>query len=681
MAEGINLVSIHQGWYWLGSIWSFLIRVFSVVAGIAVSIVILHKQLASDEKLTMRYERTKGQMKESKEQKEDRLKFVEDLENMADQNIAKRALEYALQISSADTGLISILTPSSKYITEALGEPLTSMVSLIPEKLESNLEKLKEGLLEIEDLHLQDGEFSPQSFWLIPIKSYDENYGYLILDIIDPSAEVQSDLQFLVDQLIQLMVKETDIDQIDDATSRSKEIAALLPPPYPSLLDLFIQGKCKEEKALDYLLQAARLLSKIHAEGKVHGLQPGDITVNQEEGRVFLGQRVDIFEHEKSIYEGFSAPELTSNAPTQESDVFCLGALLFAFYFRRLPRADAALSILVESIHPISETNIGLDYVLRKSLLPAPNHRFAGAEPFVQLLEHVRSRKNFEEPYANGKTSVDIGAEFNVGIHKGRNKGLNSIDNEDRIYWDYDENSGWTVLAIADGVSRAELGSGYEAANLFQNQVHSKWKNVINKDATPQDVIEAIFQSANQEIVEILNELAKGRDQSTPWQHTMSAAVCMALIYESNVYLGSLGDVRAYLVGDGFASRITADDTQIADAINDRSFNLRGLGNISEAELTDHIGKWEPGIDQEFQSIPITPHFRNVHLKTGDSLVLASDGLYRFARESDGLFDDLLVKVLGMTDTAQAAAFRLMTTANQYGGTDNISCIVYRTQS
>ena len=75
------------------------------------------------------------------------------------------------------------------------------------------------------------------------------------------------------------------------------------------------------------------------------------------------------------------------------------------------------------------------------------------------------------------------------------------------------------------------------------------------------------------------------------------------------------------------------------------------------------------------------PHQAQVQLLPGESLVLVSDGVYRYAREPDSLFEDLLMKILATAGDAQVAAFRLMASANQRGGGDNISCIVYRTHA
>jgi PPM family protein phosphatase len=158
----------------------------------------------------------------------------------------------------------------------------------------------------------------------------------------------------------------------------------------------------------------------------------------------------------------------------------------------------------------------------------------------------------------------------------------------------------------------------------------------------------------------------------------MSAAACMVLVHGRDITLGSLGDVRAYLAGDGYAALLTRDGTRVSQAIADPSFDLRALDNLSESELIEYVGRWEQRSEGQITSLPIVPNMVQVQLLPGEALVLVSDGAYRYAREPGGLFEDLLLKVLASASDAQVAAFRVMASANQRGGSDNISCIIYR---
>jgi protein phosphatase len=63
-----------------------------------------------------------------------------------------------------------------------------------------------------------------------------------------------------------------------------------------------------------------------------------------------------------------------------------------------------------------------------------------------------------------------------------------------------------------------------------------------------------------------------------------------------------------------------------------------------------------------------------LRLQPGDSLILVSDGVTGYLDEGD------LTAVLRHTDSAQAAAERLVAEAVQRGGADNATAVVVRRQ-
>jgi protein phosphatase len=664
--------------------WLTILRLILVVVGVgAAMLVIRHEQAQHQhtmEEIQANMETKLVQAEQSAEKETARLKeIIEALEAEEDTLVVERALAWAVQRSGTQRGLLWL---HGREDTPAVYGEVAS-VEAVAADLELHWPTLPAGPFVVTTSGPGDVSPSPNTFWAIPIAVGDRPLGCLLLDITDPPSEAQADLQFLADRLAHRLIARATLlpAPAEPAPPPIPLVAGILTPLQPALLDLLVRGRCSEEEALDYLQQIAGTLTQFHAQGVAFGLRPDDARVDAAQRKVYLSQHLDVLEHQRAFFEGLSAPELASNAPTPQSDVFGLGALAFAFYHRRLPRAGASLAALTDNMPPVSAALPGLDYVIRKALLPAPEQRFATAGDFLALLQKVRARDASLAAARDALTTVDVGADFNVGVRKGRNRGQYNVDNEDRLYWDQDDALGWAVLAIADGVSHADLGSGYRAAREFVEKAHQLWRQIGQSGSEPGDVIERVFRGANRGMVEVLQKLAREWRQPAPWRHAMSTAACLAFAHGRDVYLGNLGDVRAYLVGDGFAARLTCDGSRIAQAIADPAFDLQALGTLSDSELVEYVGQWEFRDDRQLEPLPVVPHQAQVQLLPGESVVLVSDGVYRYAREPDSLFEDLLMKILATAGDAQVAAFRLMASANQRGGGDNISCIVYRTHA
>jgi serine/threonine protein phosphatase PrpC len=380
-----------------------------------------------------------------------------------------------------------------------------------------------------------------------------------------------------------------------------------------------------------------------------------------------------------TFYAGFSPQEDLGSPPTVQTDVFALGALLYALYTRQMP-PKSGLSFALEHLN-VTSSYLGVDYLIRKALWPATQFRLSTAVEFSGLLESIvgRRRRTEDEPREND-VAFDVGADFNVGLRKGHNRGYHAVDNEDRLFWDMDVSRGLGLLTIADGVTRSDIGTGYGAAAVFAEQANQLWRAVQRNPAMvaePADALTSLFADANRRIVQAIAEQLRGRPVAST-DATMAAAACAILCHGARATVANLGDVRAYLATPGWIGKVTHDDTAVSDAILDPSATVEDVAKMSGATLSSYLGRWKRGFDEQLTPVAVTPHVISLTLVPGESLVIASDGAWGANRDSEEPFEDTLLKILASTDSAQVAAFRLMSVANQRGGKDNISCIVCR---
>jgi protein phosphatase len=129
-----------------------------------------------------------------------------------------------------------------------------------------------------------------------------------------------------------------------------------------------------------------------------------------------------------------------------------------------------------------------------------------------------------------------------------------------------------------------------------------------------------------------------------------------------SVYIGHVGDSRAYLVRDGQARQLTQDHSLINDYISQ--------GLLSEEEANQHPLKHV--ITRALGSArQVDVDLQRLTLKPGDTIVLCSDGLSNLVGESE-------IAEAIRTDDLKAACRRLVDLALKKGGDDNVTVVLLR---
>lgn len=128
------------------------------------------------------------------------------------------------------------------------------------------------------------------------------------------------------------------------------------------------------------------------------------------------------------------------------------------------------------------------------------------------------------------------------------------------------------------------------------------------------------------------------------------------------VYIGHVGDSRAYLVHDGQARQLTQDHSLINDYISQ--------GLLSEEEANQHPLKHV--ITRALGSVrQIDVDLQRLTLKPGDTVLLCSDGLSNLVGESE-------IAESIRTDSLETACRRLVDLALKKGGDDNVTVVLLR---
>lgn len=166
-------------------------------------------------------------------------------------------------------------------------------------------------------------------------------------------------------------------------------------------------------------------------------------------------------------------------------------------------------------------------------------------------------------------------------------------------------------------------------------------------------VIQDAIQAANRIIVQASLQDASMRGMGT--------TATVAVTTETSVYLGHIGDSRAYLMSADAIEQVTEDHSVVAQLLRARAITpqeaqrhpyrnviTKCLGMQMEVEADTRLVAWNPG----------------------DRLLLCSDGL------SGLVADEEMLAVVNEIAEPQAACERLVAMANERGGYDNITVIL-----
>ena len=178
---------------------------------------------------------------------------------------------------------------------------------------------------------------------------------------------------------------------------------------------------------------------------------------------------------------------------------------------------------------------------------------------------------------------------------------------------------------------------------------------------------EVIAQEAMQRAVDRYEEIKVALSEEVkerPELRGMGTTMTIAWNLGRDLFVGHIGDSRAYLFREGKLSQLTRDHT-MAQAMADR-------GHIAQAEvatsrlrhmLTRFLGDRGSEARPDVQRLP---------LSDGDCLVLCTDGL------SDMVPDATIAEILARNEDAATTCGWLVEKALEQGGKDNVTVVVAR---
>ena len=196
-------------------------------------------------------------------------------------------------------------------------------------------------------------------------------------------------------------------------------------------------------------------------------------------------------------------------------------------------------------------------------------------------------------------------------------------------------------MAVFDGMGGENFGE--DASYVAAVRLKQQCRNWSARFKTNEEFIPECIESINEAVVKTKKE--RGTDR-------MGTTLVMASFDKESVWIGSLGDSRAYRLRGKVLEKLTVDHV-----------SRQPEGSKRKAPLTQYLG-----IDPD--ELLIEPHIVQIKLKDGDRFLLCSDGVTDMLTEDE--ISTLMLQYVDPDSCAQA----LVDAANSHGGRDNITVIV-----
>jgi serine/threonine protein phosphatase PrpC len=160
------------------------------------------------------------------------------------------------------------------------------------------------------------------------------------------------------------------------------------------------------------------------------------------------------------------------------------------------------------------------------------------------------------------------------------------------------------------------------------------------------------------------NEMVCRAGRQTEYEG-MGTTMVAAALQDSKLVLGNVGDSRAFILQNGVCMQLTVDHSYINELIRGGTVTLEDSHTVDlqgmESVITRAIGA----------ANDVQPDFFAIDLREGDIILLASDGLTRYAAAP---------RIAELVDPGnlETSCRRLIDEAKSLGGADNVTCLLLR---
>jgi serine/threonine protein phosphatase PrpC len=205
------------------------------------------------------------------------------------------------------------------------------------------------------------------------------------------------------------------------------------------------------------------------------------------------------------------------------------------------------------------------------------------------------------------------------------------------------------LFAVADGMGGAQAGE------IASRLAAAALEEPLSERQDGQARVVSLIQEANRRV--------HRRSLEDPQASGMGTTMTVALVDESIVWIGHVGDSRAYLLRDGALQQLTDDHSLVAELVRSGKVPAEDAQSHPQRSVITRAVGTDPDVDVD--TFPVEP-------RIGDVFLICSDGL------TDMVDDETIREIVAQnTNDLDAAARELVRLANRRGGEDNITVVFF----
>ncbi len=204
------------------------------------------------------------------------------------------------------------------------------------------------------------------------------------------------------------------------------------------------------------------------------------------------------------------------------------------------------------------------------------------------------------------------------------------------------------LYGVADGMG------GHNGGEIASAGAVTVLKDMLSNHEPSGKLLEEGIQAANRRLYE-----QQSQDSALAGMGTTVTALWEG---SDNVYLGHVGDSRAYLMRDGVFMQVTQDHSVVAEMMRQGILTKEKAKKHPYRNVITRAVGTASGIEVDILSRD---------KKSGDIWLLCSDGLY-------GMVEDNVIEQVLKTYLLEEAADQLVQLALDNGGRDNISLVLLK---
>ena len=210
------------------------------------------------------------------------------------------------------------------------------------------------------------------------------------------------------------------------------------------------------------------------------------------------------------------------------------------------------------------------------------------------------------------------------------------------------------LFAVADGIGGAQAGE--LASSLAAAAVRD---DSTDGPGDGQRRVDELIQEANRRVYQRQSEDAS--------LSGMGTTMTVALVEDAHVWIGHVGDSRAYLIREEKLEQLTEDHSLVAELVRSGRLSPEEADSHPQRSVVTRALGTDPDVDVDTFSIDPKP---------GDLFLICSDGLTSMVSD-----EAILDEIRSHRDDLRVAAKALVRAANKGGGEDNITVVFFEIQA